>query len=74
MADVDPTLGQEILDLSQRQWVPRVRHYDKRITSGEPLKYRNGLRMAHALPRSEAARRNCCDTTMERFKIQALEP
>ena len=25
-------------------------------TSGEPLKYRNGLRMAHALPRSEAAR------------------
>jgi hypothetical protein len=29
MADVDPALGQEILDVSQRQWVPHVHHYDQ---------------------------------------------
>jgi hypothetical protein len=29
MADVDPALRQEILDVSQRQWVPHVHHYDQ---------------------------------------------
>src|SRR3984957_17923650 len=29
MADVDPALGQEVLDVSQRQWVPHVHHYDQ---------------------------------------------
>jgi hypothetical protein len=29
MADVDPELGQEILDVSQRQWVPHVHHHDQ---------------------------------------------
>ena len=29
MADVDPALGQEILDVAQRQWVPHVHHYDQ---------------------------------------------
>ena len=29
MADVDPALGQEILDVAQRQWVPDIHHYDQ---------------------------------------------
>jgi hypothetical protein len=29
MADVDPTLGQEILDVAQRQWVSHVHHHDE---------------------------------------------
>jgi hypothetical protein len=29
MVDVDPALGQEILDVSQRQWVPHVHHHDQ---------------------------------------------
>jgi hypothetical protein len=29
MADVDPEPGQEILDVSQRQWVPHVHHHDQ---------------------------------------------
>jgi len=44
MADVDPALGQEIFDVSKRQ-----RKSDaittRRMTSGELLKYRNGLLM-----------------------------
>ena len=28
-ADVDPALGQEILDVAQRQWVPHIHHYDQ---------------------------------------------
>ena len=46
MADVDPALGQEILDVPQRQWVPHVHHYDQTDHFGELLKYRNGLLMA----------------------------
>jgi hypothetical protein len=29
MADVDPALGQEILDVAQRQWVLHVHHCDQ---------------------------------------------
>jgi hypothetical protein len=29
MADVDPALGQEILDVAQRQRVPDVHHHDQ---------------------------------------------
>jgi hypothetical protein len=29
MADVDPALGQEILDVAQRQWVPDIHYYDQ---------------------------------------------
>jgi hypothetical protein len=42
MADVDPPLGQEILDVAQRQRVFHVTITTRRITSGELLKYRNG--------------------------------
>ena len=45
VADVDPTLGQQILDVAQRQ---RDRTYiitTRRMTSGELLKNRNGLLM-----------------------------
>ena len=46
VADVDPGLGQEILDVTQRQ---RYRTYiitTRRMTSGELLKYLNGLLIA----------------------------
>ena len=42
MADVDPALGQEILDVAQRQRVLTYIITTRRITSGELLKYRNG--------------------------------
>jgi hypothetical protein len=46
MADVDSALGQQILNVAPRQRVPHVHRHDQRITSGELLKYRNGLLMA----------------------------
>jgi hypothetical protein len=46
MADVDPALGQEILDVAQRQRVLTYIITTIRITSGELLKYRNGSLMA----------------------------
>jgi hypothetical protein len=48
MADVDPALGREILDVSQRKWYWTYIVTTRRITSGELLKYRNGLRMAQS--------------------------
>ena len=38
MADVDPALGQEILDVSKRQWVLTYMITTRRMTSGELLK------------------------------------
>src|SRR5271154_4688016 len=29
MADFDPALGQQILNVTQRQWVPHLHHYDQ---------------------------------------------
>jgi hypothetical protein len=46
MADVDPALGQEILDVAQRQRVLTYTITTIRITSGELLKARNGSLMA----------------------------
>ena len=46
MADVDPALGQEILDVAKRQRVLTYIITTIRITSGELLKYRNGSLMA----------------------------
>jgi hypothetical protein len=48
MADLDPTLGQEILDVTQRQPAPAVHHHDQTDQSGELLKYRDGLLIAEA--------------------------
>jgi hypothetical protein len=48
MADVDPTFGQQILDVAQRQWYRTYIITTRRITSRELLKYRNGLRMAQS--------------------------
>jgi hypothetical protein len=42
-ADVDPALGQQILDVAQRQRISHVHHHDQTVISGELLKYRNGL-------------------------------
>jgi hypothetical protein len=46
MADVDPALGQEIFDVSKRQWKSTYFITTRRMTSGELLKYRNGLLMS----------------------------
>jgi hypothetical protein len=45
VADVDPALGQQILDVAQRQRVSHVHHHDQTDDLGELLKYRNGLLM-----------------------------
>jgi hypothetical protein len=29
VADVDPALGQQILDVAQRQWIPHLHHHDQ---------------------------------------------
>ena len=46
MADVDPAFGQYVLDVAQRQRISTYIITTKRMTSGELLKYRNGLLMA----------------------------
>jgi hypothetical protein len=38
MADIDATLGQQILDVAQLQRVSHVHHHDQTVTSGELLK------------------------------------
>ena len=45
MADIDPALGQEILDVAQRQRDFTNIITTRRITAGELLKYRNGSKM-----------------------------
>ena len=40
VADVDATLGQQVLDLSQRQWKRTYIITASRMISGELLKYR----------------------------------
>ena len=46
MADVDPAFGQQVLDVAQRQRYLTYIITTRRMTSGELLKYRNGLLMA----------------------------
>ena len=46
VADVDAALEQQILDVAQRQRVLTYIITTKRMTSGELLKYRNGLLIA----------------------------
>jgi hypothetical protein len=43
MADLDPALRQQILDVAQRQWTFTHIITTRRITSGALVKYRNGL-------------------------------
>jgi hypothetical protein len=45
VADVDPALGQQILDIAQRSGYLTYIITTRRMTSGELLKYRNGLLM-----------------------------
>ena len=43
VADIDPALVQQILDVAKAQRVPDVLITTRKITSGDELKYRNGL-------------------------------
>ena len=45
VADVDPALGQQILDVAQRRGYRTYIITTRRMISGELLKYRNGLLM-----------------------------
>jgi hypothetical protein len=45
IADIDAALGQEILDVAERERVSQYIITTRRMTSGELLKYRNGLLM-----------------------------
>jgi len=57
MADVDPALGQEILDVAQRQRVPDVHHHDQTDHFRRAVEI--SKRVAHGLklPQPEAARK-----------------
>jgi hypothetical protein len=57
MADVDPALRQEILDVSQRQWVPHGHHYDETDYFWRAVEISEWAAHGPELPRSEAARR-----------------
>src|SRR5258708_33790691 len=57
MADVDPALGQEILEVSQRQWVPDVHHHDQTDHFWRAVEISEWAAHGPELPRSEAARR-----------------
>src|SRR6202050_4880717 len=57
MADVDPALGEEILDVSQRQWVPDAHHYDQTNHFWRTVEISEWAAHGPELPRSEAARR-----------------
>src|SRR5208282_2485982 len=57
MGDVDPTLGQEILDVAQRQRVPHVHHHDQTDHFRRAVEI--SKRVAHGpnLPQPETARK-----------------
>ena len=57
MADVDPALRQEILDVSQQQWVPHVHHYDQTDHFWRAVEVSDWAAHGPELSRSEAARR-----------------
>ena len=46
VADIDPAFEQQIFNLPQRERIADVHHHMRRITSGELLKQRKGLRIA----------------------------
>src|ERR1700722_18001413 len=57
MADVDPAFGQEVLDVSQRQWVPHLHHHDQTNHFWRAVEIAEWAAHGPELPRSEAARR-----------------
>jgi hypothetical protein len=57
MADVDPALGQEILDVSQRQWVPHVHHHDQTDDLRRAVEISERVAHRLKLPNLETARK-----------------
>ena len=57
MADVDLAFGQEVLDVSQRQWVPHLHHHDQTNHFWRAVEIAEWAAPGPELPRSEAARR-----------------
>src|SRR5580692_7266286 len=62
MADVDPALGQQILDVAQRQWVSHVHHHDQTDDLWRAVEISE--RIAHAPRLTQPGQpRICPDTT-----------
>src|SRR5271169_5020075 len=57
MADVDPPLGQQILDVAQRQRVPDVHHHDQTDHFWRTVEIFERVAHSLKLPRPEAARK-----------------
>ena len=56
MSDVDPPLGQEILDVAQRQRVSHVHHHDQTDDLRRAVEISERIAHDPSLPRSEAPR------------------
>src|SRR5208337_928207 len=57
MADLDPALGQEILDVAQRQRVPHVHHHDQTDHFWRAVEISKRIAHGLKLPQPEAARK-----------------
>jgi hypothetical protein len=62
MADVDPALRQEILDVSRRQWVPHVHHCDRTDYFWRAIEISERAAMAQSY-QVRGGPTNCPDTT-----------
>ena len=56
MADVDPALGQEILDVAQRQRVSHVHHHNQTDDLRQAVEMSERIARGPSLPRAEAPR------------------
>ena len=56
MADVDPALGQEILDVAEQQRVSHVHHHDQTDDLRRAVKISERIAHGPSLPRPEAPR------------------
>src|ERR1700691_107611 len=62
MADVDPALGQEILDVAQRQRISHVHHHDKTDDLRRAVEISERVAHGLKLPRRDALRALCLTT------------
>src|SRR5580700_4715600 len=65
VADVDPALGQEIFDVSKRQWVSHVHHHDQTDDLRRGVEISERIAHGLKLPRRDALRALCLTTPAE---------
>src|SRR5271157_1941702 len=66
MADVDPALGQEILDVAQRQRVSHVHHHDQTDDLWRAVEISERVAHRPSLPRAKASSAFCLTVPSER--------